>query len=583
MERFGQYILISKIGSGGMAELFKAKKLGIEGFERVLAIKRILPHISSDEEFIDMFIAEAKLVARLMNKNIVQVYDFGRIGQNYFISMEYIRGKDLRAILKRCREKGIKFPIPLAVFIAKEVASALGYAHTQKDSSGRDLNIIHRDVSPQNILISYQGEVKVVDFGIAKAGAHSKTTTGVLKGKLSYMSPEQAWGKPIDHRSDIFSLGIVAYEMFTGERLFKGDSEINTLEKVREAKVEPMPSVINADMPQDIEKKLLRALSRNVNERYQSAAELESELGESLFSLLHADANASLRRFMHELFKEEIEAEHKSEMEEETVSFEAEEEPALVEQRSYRTGSVRAKPHPQQEKRKVFPYVFAALLFILVVAGGVVFWTNFYEKTIHVENVQTISEGIGISKTGGQGALPAVPEKTPEPADSGPGVQKAAVQPDAGEKQEKSSQETKDGSVVVNATPWGKVFIDGKPYGTTPKTIENLKAGTYNLRLENPSFPLWETKITVSAGRTTKVSYKFGGFGKLVVNASPWGNVYVDGELKGQTPLTIEKISSGKHTVKVERDGYAAASKTVTIIENSSEKISFSLNKEGEK
>jgi len=200
MESFGQYILLERVASGGMAELFKAKKIGIEGFERVLAIKRILPHMSSDEEFIDMFIAEAKLVARLSHKNIAQVYDFGKIGQNYFIAMEYIRGKDLRGIFKRCEEKNIKLPVAIAVFIAKEVASALSYAHRQKDSTGRNLNIIHRDVSPQNILISYEGEVKVVDFGIAKAGSHSKTTTGVLKGKLSYMSPEQAWGKPIDNR-----------------------------------------------------------------------------------------------------------------------------------------------------------------------------------------------------------------------------------------------------------------------------------------------------------------------------------------------------------------------------------------------
>ncbi len=575
MEKFGQYILTSKIGSGGMAELFKAKKLGIEGFERVLAIKRILPHLSSDEEFIDMFIAEAKLVARLMNKNIVQIYDFGKIGQNYFISMEYIRGKDLRAILKRCREKGIKFPIPLAVFIAKEVASALGYAHIQKDSSGKDLRIIHRDVSPQNILISYQGEVKVVDFGIAKAGAHSKTTTGVLKGKLSYMSPEQAWGKPIDHRSDIFSLGIVAYEMFTGERLFKGDSEINTLERVREAKVEPMPSVINTDLPQDLEAKLLRSLARDVNERYQSASEFESEFGEVLFNLLHTDPNLSLKKFMHELFKEEIEAEHISEMEEETVSFEFEEEPAPVEQKSRRTVSIRAKTLPSQEKTKIFSYIIAALLFVLVMGGGFVFWNNFYNKTIPSENIQTASEPSATSKTNDQSALPAATEKkTESPANN---EQKTVIPNETA-----SSEKTKDGSVVVNATPWAKVFIDGKPYGTTPKTIENLKAGSHNLRLENPSFPAWETKITVSTNQAAKVSYKFGGFGRLIVNASPWGNVYVDGALKGQTPLTVERISSGKHVVKIERDGYAAVSKNITIKEDSSETISFSLNKEGE-
>ena len=174
MERFDQYVLLKKVGTGGMAELFKAKKVGIEGFERVLAIKRILPHLSSDDEFIEMFIAEAKLAAQLSQKNIVQIYDFGRIDESYFIAMEYVPGKDLRTILKRCQSKGMTFPLPLAIYICKEVACGLSAAHNKKDSNGKSLDIIHRDVSPQNILISYDGEVKVVDFGIAKAGTSCK-------------------------------------------------------------------------------------------------------------------------------------------------------------------------------------------------------------------------------------------------------------------------------------------------------------------------------------------------------------------------------------------------------------------------
>ncbi|MDP2279739.1 MAG: serine/threonine-protein kinase, partial [Nitrospirota bacterium] len=165
MERLGQYVLLEKVAAGGMAELFRAKKIGIEGFEQVLAVKRILPHLSSDEEFVNMFIAEAKLVAQLTHKNIAHIYDFGRIDQNYFISMEYIKGKDLKALLKKVSLERRKLPAGIAVFIAKEVAAALGYAHIQKDSAGNDLNIIHRDISPQNILVSYDGEVKIVDFG----------------------------------------------------------------------------------------------------------------------------------------------------------------------------------------------------------------------------------------------------------------------------------------------------------------------------------------------------------------------------------------------------------------------------------
>lgn len=570
MERFGQYILLDKVGSGGMAELFKAKKLGIEGFERVLAIKRILPHLSSDDEFIDMFIAEAKLVARLNNKNIVQVYDFGLIGQNYFISMEYIRGKDLRSILKRCKEKKIDFPVQMAVFIAKEVASALHHAHNQKDSTGMSLGIIHRDVSPQNILISYEGEVKVVDFGIAKAGAHSKTTTGVLKGKLSYMSPEQAWGKPIDHRSDIFSLGIVMYEMLTGERLFKGDSEINTLERVREAKVEPMPSTVNADLPPDLEARLLKTLARETSDRYQTAAEMEAEFGEILFQMLHGDPVVSLKQFMHKLFRQEIEAEHRSEMEEETVSVQFEDEPGQAEQRSFRTGTVRAAA--VRKKKKIYPYALAGVAAILMIAGYM-FWPAMPEKTslplsdsvsrpIKPENQAPPSENttVGTLKEENKISVPADEKK-----------QDTAVPVSSGE-----------GGLNVNAVPWAKIYINGNAYGTTPKTIDNLKPGTYKVKLENPGFPSWETSVRISKNEVAKISHKFGGFGKVTINASPWGNVYIDGSLKGQTPLTLEKVPAGRHKIKIEREGFVEASKTVEINEGATEQVSFSLQKEGE-
>lgn len=577
MERFGQYILLEKVGSGGMAELFKAKKLGIEGFERVLAIKRILPHLSSDEEFIDMFIAEAKLVARLSHKNITQVYDFGKIGQNYFIAMEYIRGKDLRGILKRCKEKNIRLPVALAVFIAKEVASALSYAHRQKDSTGKNLNIIHRDVSPQNILISYDGDVKVVDFGIAKAGAHSKTTTGVLKGKLSYMSPEQAWGKPIDHRSDIFSLGVVLYEMLTGERLFKGDSEINTLERVREARVEPLPSSINTDLPSEIEAKMLKALAKEVTGRYQNASDMEADTGNILFKLLSGDPALSLKKFMHDLFKSEIEAEHKSEMEEETISIPLEQEPAAVSPKAE-----AKKTTPALKKRKVYPYAIAASLAVIVlIIAAFIFWPTVPPTPPLATSpvpVQPVAEPKNeMAKTDEQSinTMTAVDIKNDALQIPMPQTDKQR------NKIQKASEEENEGELTINAMPWANVYIDGKPYGTTPKTIENMKAGMHKVRLENPNFPAWETKVNISKNKTAKVSYKFGGFGKLVINASPWGNVYLDGALKGQTPLTIEKVPAGKHQIKVVKGGFVEFSKTLEINEGSTEQLSVSLKKEG--
>ncbi|MDP1759487.1 MAG: serine/threonine-protein kinase [Thermodesulfovibrionales bacterium] len=359
METFGQYILLEKVATGGMAELFRAKKIGIEGFEQVLAVKRILPHLSSDEEFIKMFIAEAKLVAQLTHKNIAQIYDFGRIDLNYFISMEYIRGKDLKAILKKVSLERRKLPAGIAVFIAKEVAAALGYAHIQKDSAGNDLNIIHRDISPQNILVSYEGEVKIVDFGIAKASAHSKTTTGMLKGKLSYMSPEQASGKPVDHRSDIFSLGVVLYEMLTGRKLFQGDSEVGTLEMIRKARIEPLPSAVNMDMPSGLEAKVLKALAREASERYQNASDMELDLWGASVNVLDGNPVLALKQYMNDLFRSEMESER---MAERIISLKLEKEltagreELTGENKSYMTyGTYSESYEPEKPKKKEKP------------------------------------------------------------------------------------------------------------------------------------------------------------------------------------------------------------------------------------
>ena len=249
-DRFGQYELLEKIASGGMAEVFRARRTGVEGFRKTVAIKKILPHIADNDEFITMFADEAKLAAELNHPNIVHIYDLGKFqAGGYFIAMEYVEGTDLRSLLVAGRQSGLPMPVPLAVYVASKVASALDYAHRRRDARGEDLHIVHRDVSPQNILISHEGEIKLCDFGIAKADRKvSQTESGSLKGKLQYMSPEQAWGKPIDHRSDLFSLGSVLHEMLTGQRLFRGGTDMVVLELVRKAEV-VAPSQLNPTSP----------------------------------------------------------------------------------------------------------------------------------------------------------------------------------------------------------------------------------------------------------------------------------------------------------------------------------------------
>ncbi|HPR63065.1 MAG TPA: TonB family protein [Thermoanaerobaculia bacterium] len=275
---FGQYVMIEKLATGGMAEIYKAKMKGVEGFEKLVALKKILPHLSQNNEFTTMFIDEAKVAAQLNHRNIIHIYDLGKIKDSYFIAMEYVDGLDLRSILLSLKKSSLILPPAIAVQIADHLASALAYAHARKDMQGDDLGIVHRDVSPQNILISRDGEVKLIDFGIAKAASKaSHTRAGALKGKLQYMSPEQAWGKEIDHRSDIFSLATVLYEMISGRQLFSGDSEISILEKVRNPEYVHLSKTMK-DVPPELDDILSKALQKNKEDRYQDAEEFRAAL-----------------------------------------------------------------------------------------------------------------------------------------------------------------------------------------------------------------------------------------------------------------------------------------------------------------
>jgi serine/threonine protein kinase len=301
---YGPYRLLERVAVGGMAEVFKAKRTGVEGFEKVVAVKRILPHLSDNKEFVDMFINEAKVVAGLTHPSVVQIYDLGRIERSYYIAMEYVHGRDLRSIQKRAKERGLKIPMDLAAMIVSRVCSALEYAHRKKDDRGRPMKIVHRDVSPQNILIAFEGEVKLTDFGIAKAATKAThTDAGALRGKLLYMSPEQAWGKPMDRRSDLFSLGIVFYEMLTEQRPFLAQTEMSILEMVRQCRVAP-PSGLNPRIPERLEKVVMKALEKDADVRYQDAGEMGRDLERALAA--HKPPTATeLARFMEILFDED--------------------------------------------------------------------------------------------------------------------------------------------------------------------------------------------------------------------------------------------------------------------------------------
>ncbi|MEW6682048.1 MAG: protein kinase [Nitrospirota bacterium] len=306
-ERFGPYLLLKKIGRGGMAELFLARQTGVAGFERVVAIKRILPHLTEDREFVQMFVNEAKLAAQITHPHIVQIYDFGAVLGTYYMAMEYVMGKSLAAVLAQGQARGVPVPLSAAVLITARIAAGLDHAYRGTAASGAPLGIIHRDISPQNILIGYNGDVKLVDFGIAKAASSSShTQTGVLKGKLAYLSPEQAWGKAVDHRSDLFALGIVLHEMLTGQRLFKADNEFTTLERVRTADV-PVPSAVKEGLPKALDAIVLKTLAKNPGERYATGQAFEDALNGYLRTLSPPPSARDLSEYLRTLFDKDIE------------------------------------------------------------------------------------------------------------------------------------------------------------------------------------------------------------------------------------------------------------------------------------
>jgi serine/threonine protein kinase len=305
---FGKYFLLERINAGGMAEVFRAKAFGVEGFERLVAVKRILPHISEDEEFIRMFIEEAKLAVQLTHANIAQIFDLGVVDGAYFIALEHVHGRDLRGIFDRGHAIGETMPIAQACFIAMKVCEGLDYAHNKRDN-GRELQLVHRDVSPQNILVSFEGEVKLIDFGVAKAASSgSATQAGILKGKFGYMSPEQVRGLAVDRRSDVFSCGIVLYELLTGERLFVGESDFSTLEKVRNVEILP-PSTYNRRIPDELERIVLKALAKDVEDRYQNAIDLHDELQAFVYTAGEFYSRKDLAGWMKKTFAREIEDE----------------------------------------------------------------------------------------------------------------------------------------------------------------------------------------------------------------------------------------------------------------------------------
>lgn len=293
-QMFGRYLLLDKVAAGGMAEVWRAKLTGEGNFQKIIAIKKILPHVSEDEDFITMFTDEANITSTMNHANIGQVSEFSKVGDVYFLSMEYVSGRDLKSVWSWSKARAQIMPVELSAYIVSKMCDGLQYAH--------DHAIVHRDISPQNVLLSWEGDVKVIDFGIAKAAEKSgKTRPGTLKGKFAYMAPEQIRGLPLDGRSDIFAIGVCLYELVTGQRGFQAESEFSLLEMVRNVEIRP-PSLLNQTLPAELERIIYKALTKDRDQRYQTCADMSADLQQFTLQRGRPPQARDLAAFLRENF-----------------------------------------------------------------------------------------------------------------------------------------------------------------------------------------------------------------------------------------------------------------------------------------
>jgi eukaryotic-like serine/threonine-protein kinase len=298
---FGRYLLLDRVDVGGMAEVFLARVVVGEGAGRLVAVKRLLPTLAEDPELVRMFLDEARIAVQLDHPGVARVEDLGQHGAAYFIALEYVPGRPLKALLDLLSRRGQRLPVPLACHVGLRLLEALDHVHRRCGADGRALGIVHRDVSPQNVLLSFAGEVKLVDFGLAQAGARgAREVPGVLRGKAAYLAPEQARGQPVDARTDLFATGVLLHEMLTGRRLFAAATDLLALERVMEADV-PSPRAMNPEVPEPLAGAVLAALERDPARRPVSAAVLRDAVG----PCAAADGPARLAHLLAEAFPEE--------------------------------------------------------------------------------------------------------------------------------------------------------------------------------------------------------------------------------------------------------------------------------------
>jgi len=543
--RFGKYTLIRKLATGGMAELFLAIQKSVAGFEKLIVIKRILPAMNQDRAFIDMLLHEARVAATLSHPNIVQIFDVGQHDGNFYIAMEHVHGEDLRSIVRQMKKKGVsEFPLEHAISIILGMCAGLAYAHEKRDLDGSPLNIVHRDISPQNVVVTFTGDVKIVDFGIAKSdskGQH-ETKSGKLKGKIPYMSPEQARGEPIDWRSDIFATAVMLFELTTGKRLFKGASEFETLKLICEREY-PMPSQVRRGYPGDLERIVMRGLAKDRGARYQTAREMQALLEEFVRRERIPTSTIALSQFMQSLFEDKLASQKEQLLQGKQLAdiIALQHGPDSVDNLEA-TGSRNSHSAPAASHtvsgihspaaQKSSAGIVAGILAAVIVIGGAAaagFWA------LKIRNKD-----------------PAAAASAPVPAT----VQSAPL--------------VRGAIAVVSDPPGATVWLNGeKRDELTPATLTKLSIGTpYEIKLTKDGYADLTTTVTLTENESSSaVSLQLKrGLMTVEVNVRPMVpgvSMILDG--KTYSSLTVDNVSSGEqHKLVVGAPGYGAQSFTFT-------------------
>lgn len=526
-KRFGKYTLLRRLALGGMAELFLALQRSVAGFEKLVVVKRVLPELASDEAFVAMLLQEARIAATLTHPNIAQVYDVGHAEGRYFIAMEHVHGEDLRSIVRQMKKKEVRsFPLEHTIAIVLGCCKGLAYAHDQRDLDGNELGIVHRDVSPQNVLVTFTGDVKLVDFGIAKAATGAEEKPGKLKGKVPYMSPEQAQGLELDRRSDIFSLGVMLFELTTGKRLFRGDSDPETLRTIVEGNY-PTPRSLNPNIPERLEQIILRSLEPSRERRYPTAHDMQVDLEAFIRDTQMPVSPLSLGEWMRTLFDDKL-AQQKQMLQEgrqlaEVLAAQASDELTMG-------GASLSGVSIVRERENKTPWVLLGVVLLVAALAAVGTWLLW----------------------------PKAP--------TGPGVLALTSEP-----------------------PGAAIWIDGaRREERTPAVISSLPVGTYEVKLTAEGFvPFVQTvelttqtpqvEISGALERPTADAY-----GVVRVTTSPLGaQVLFDGRaVEGATPLTIPEIQPGtEHTLAITLDGYQTVTQTLLLRAGQVEDVNVTLER----